>query len=60
MFEDAAKSAGVPIVFAQDEKEIERVVVNKTGTPEYHTATFGIIKGELSGEWQHRNAATVR
>jgi dihydrofolate synthase/folylpolyglutamate synthase len=59
VFEDAAKSAGAPIVFAQDEKEIERVVVNKTGTPEYHTATFGIIKGELSGEWQHRNAATV-
>lgn len=59
VFEDAAKAAHAPMVFAQEEGEIERVDTDGAGAPVYSTRTFGRIHGQLTGEWQHRNAATI-
>ncbi|MCI9607910.1 MAG: bifunctional folylpolyglutamate synthase/dihydrofolate synthase [Muribaculaceae bacterium] len=59
VFEQAAQQAGAPVVFAQDMNEIESVAGDAGGTPHYTTRTFGSFAGQLSGEWQHSNAATV-
>lgn len=59
VFEEKASSCGSDIIFAQDSGEIESCETDVNGNPVYATAGFGRITGELSGEWQRRNASTI-
>ncbi|MDE6264553.1 MAG: bifunctional folylpolyglutamate synthase/dihydrofolate synthase [Paramuribaculum sp.] len=59
VFEDTAKKQNAQMVFAEDTHEIDLVDSISAGTNRYFTRTFGTIDGELSGEWQAKNAATI-
>lgn len=58
VFIDKAKSCDAPIRFACDEDIIEATVASSTGQ-DYETSGFGRIHGELKGDWQAKNAATI-
>lgn len=58
VFEEKAASEWAPVTFACDSHEICSVD-DIAGHPVYTTRSFGTFAGELSGEWQTRNAATI-
>lgn len=59
VFADTAQNYNAPVVFAEDVKEIEFVNTDSVEANKYSTRTFGVIEGELTGEWQTKNAATI-
>lgn len=58
VFETAALAVNAPAVFACESDEITSIDTDND-IPTYTTRTFGTITGQLSGKWQHRNAATI-
>lgn len=58
VFEEKAREEGSPIIFAEDTDAAKVIRTEPDGTPVYSTP-FGTITGQLTGECQHRNAATV-
>lgn len=59
VFEDKASALGSPCFFAEEVDPITRVDENAEGRPVYTTGRFGVVGGELTGECQRLNAATV-
>lgn len=59
VFEAAAHAADAPIRFADEEDEIVCSQVTGTGERTYETRHYGTLQGNLSGECQIHNTATV-
>lgn len=58
VFEAMAASLKAPITFAEDEQEI--LTAKRTSQRiEYQTRNFGIIQGELLGNYQEKNTNTI-
>ena len=58
VFEAIAGENQAPITFAEDVKQVISASTSARGM-EYHTKSFGIIKGELNGSYQEKNANTI-
>ena len=58
VFEEKAHQSSSPIVFAGESGAVRSVKGEENETPVYDTP-FGLIRGELTGSWQHKNAATI-
>ena len=58
IFTEKAANEGAPIIFAQDEDTLISANPTQEGI-EYTTADYGIIKGELAGEYQIKNTRTI-
>ena len=58
VFEDTALLMGAPIAFADDEKWYESAEMSDAGIV-YHGTLAGDITGELTGDCQKENAATI-
>lgn len=58
VFEEKAHQSSSPIVFAGESGAVRSVKGEENETPVYDTP-FGRIRGELTGSWQHKNAATI-
>jgi dihydrofolate synthase/folylpolyglutamate synthase len=58
VFEAIAGENQAPITFAEDNNQIISVSADAKGI-EYHTKSFGIIKGELNGNYQEKNTNTI-
>ncbi|MBR3612550.1 MAG: bifunctional folylpolyglutamate synthase/dihydrofolate synthase [Bacteroidaceae bacterium] len=58
IFTEKAAGEGAPIVFAQDEDTLISANPTQEGI-EYTTADYGIINGELAGEYQIKNTRTI-
>lgn len=58
VFAERAETTGSPIVFAEDNPEVEEYVCSRGGY-DYRTRCWGRIHGELGGECQPRNANTI-
>lgn len=59
VFEAKAKAVNAPIVFAEDCKEVFGYSLEENSVMCYKTKTYGIIKGELCGDYQQKNTNTV-
>lgn len=59
IFEQKAKEVGAPAIFAEDVPEILEAVVDSTGGINYKTRSYGVLHGELGGEYQSKNANTI-
>ena len=58
VFEAVASEMHAPITFAEKEKEV--ITLNTTGDGLiYHTQDYGIVEGELAGNYQEKNTNTV-
>lgn len=58
VFEAKAKEKNAPIVFAQDYPEVLCSEACEEGGRNYETVNFGMIHGDLSGDYQERNMNT--
>ena len=58
VFEAKAKEKNAPIVFAQDYPEVLCSEACAEGGRNYETLNFGMIHGDLSGDYQERNMNT--
>lgn len=58
VFEAKAKEKNAPIVFAQDNPEVLCSEACAEGGRNYETLNFGMIHGDLSGDYQERNMNT--
>ena len=59
VFKQKAAICKAPIYFAEEEPEVLSSKVCQTGGRDYITQNFGNLHGQLSGEYQERNANTV-
>lgn len=59
IFESVAAEVHAPIVFAEDHSQVQDLERMPGGKQQYRTADFGIITGELIGEFQVKNTNTV-
>lgn len=59
IFEQKAKENNAPISFAEDEPEVIKAIIEPSNGIFYTTRHYGIIRGELSGEYQKKNANTI-
>ena len=59
VFTSTAARVGAPLIFAEDEGELQSAALCLTGGMDYETATFGHLHGELSGLYQQKNTATI-
>ena len=59
VFTAKAKSAGAPIVFAEEEALLLSAAQQEQGGFTYRTRPFGTITGELSGNYQKKNTETL-
>ena len=59
VFERKALECGSPIVFAEDRKEVLSYAHGADGKMQYVTASFGEVRGELTGSYQVCNANTI-
>ena len=58
VFEEKGRKAGAPVIFASDLDAVRVTELYPDGSPVYSTP-FGTFHAQLSGECQHRNAATI-
>ena len=58
VFEAKAKERHAPIVFAQDNPEVLGSEACEEGGRNYETVNFGMIHGDLSGDYQEKNMNT--
>ena len=58
VFEAKAKERHAPIVFAQDYPEVLGSEACEEGGRNYETVNFGMIHGDLSGDYQEKNMNT--
>lgn len=58
VFEDKAKEVGAPIIFAED-THIFKTALQHNNNIEYSGTPYGDISGELTGDCQPENTATV-
>lgn len=59
VFAETARKLQAPITFAQEEAVFTAARETADGYMEYQTADWGTVRGELTGECQVRNAATI-
>lgn len=59
VFEDAARDAQAPVIFAEDQPEVLSASTQEDGTMLYQTASYGELKGELGGLYQVKNTNTI-
>jgi len=59
VFAETARRLRAPICFAEEERPFTEVRETEDGYMEYRTADWGTLRGELTGECQVRNAATI-
>ena len=58
VFDAIAEENHAPITFAEDHQQIISASVSNKGI-EYYTKDFGVINGELSGNYQEKNTNTI-
>ena len=58
VFEAVASEMHAPITFAEKEKEVITLNTTEDGLV-YHTQDYGIVEGELAGNYQEKNTNTV-
>jgi dihydrofolate synthase/folylpolyglutamate synthase len=58
VFEAVATEMHAPITFAEKEKEVITLNTTEDGLI-YHTQDYGIVEGELAGNYQEKNTNTV-
>jgi len=58
IFEAKAQEMEAPIVFADDNPEIESAEITSNGGMLYHTPCFGDLEGDLGGIYQEKNLNT--
>ena len=58
VFEVVATEAGAPLIFAEEQNEVKSCSVTENGLT-YDTENFGIIEGELAGNYQEKNTNTI-
>ena len=58
VFEAVASEMHAPITFAEKEKEVITLNTTEDGLI-YHTQDYGIVEGELAGNYQEKNTNTV-
>ena len=58
VFRTKANEVGAPIIFTEDEEPLIGATPKGSGF-EYSTKNYGIINGELGGNCQEKNAATI-
>ena len=59
VFTAKAKECGAPIIFAEEEKLLQRATPLPQGGFAYGTAQYGTIEGELGGDYQQKNTNTL-
>jgi len=59
VFEEKAKKEHSPIYFAEDEPEVLSSETLPEGGRCYRTRSFGLLKGDLEGDYQERNTNTL-
>ncbi len=59
VFLKKAEEKGAPLVFAEQKKEVARWHMAAKGGIEYQTDHYGMLHGELGGEYQTKNANTI-
>lgn len=59
LFIERAEECGAPILFAEEVKPIKDVAAAEGGGWLYRGTPFGELRGELGGDCQPRNAATI-
>lgn len=59
VFRATASHVGAPIVFAEDEPQVERCLPGSEGTTVIDTRDFGRLTFALAGAYQQRNANTI-
>ena len=58
VFEAVAAEVDAPLVFAEENQEIDSCEHINQGLT-YHTKNFGVLTGELSGNYQEKNTNTI-
>lgn len=58
VFETVAAEVQAPIIFAEDQQEILSFSQSSQSI-QYHTENFGVLEGELNGNYQVRNTNTI-
>ena len=58
VFEAMAAEAHAPIVFAEDQKQVISAKIEAKGI-EYYTKSYGVLMGELNGNYQEKNTNTI-
>lgn len=59
VFINRAEECGAPILFAQEVRPIKETALTEGGGWLYRGTPFGEVRGELGGDCQPRNAATI-
>lgn len=59
VFQSKAEQEGAPLLFAEEEQELEQALEAEDGTREYRTRHFGTISGVLAGDCQVKNTQTI-
>ena len=59
VFEERAKEMSSPIIFAEDQPEVISATPNAKGGMDYITRHYGMIHGELGGNYQAKNTNTI-
>lgn len=59
VFLQKAKEMNAPVFFAEEDEEVVKFEFNYNGGIDYETKTYGHVWGELEGECQVKNTATV-
>ena len=58
VFKAVAEENHAPITFAEDNQQIISASIGQKGI-EYYTKSFGIVNGELNGNYQEKNTNTI-
>lgn len=59
VFENKAKEMNAPVIFADEQDEVESSNILCSGGIDYKTKSFGLISGELGGLCQQKNTCTI-
>lgn len=59
VFAETARRLHAPLSFAEEKRLVTQVRETEDGYMEYMTSDWGTLRGELTGECQARNAATI-
>ena len=59
VFQAKADQEQAPVTFAEDKPEVLDASLGDDGFIHYKTASYGLLKGELTGEYQRKNANTI-
>lgn len=59
VFKEKARKLNAPLTFAENDREVTGWTVAPLGGMDYQTRHYGLLHGELEGEYQAKNANTI-